>query len=125
MDSTVYWGKSATDEFEMYVMGYPYISAGDALNLYFRSANIPTPNRMNWSDPETDELLVTGSQATNETDRAAAYAKVMQKVHDSAVWLPIYHRPMQIGYSTKLAPFVAHNIYGAGLYKGLQLAFTE
>ncbi|WP_206338595.1 ABC transporter substrate-binding protein [Antarcticimicrobium sediminis] len=125
MDSTVYWGKSATDEFEMYVMGYPYISAGDALNLYFRSANIPTPNRMNWNDPETDELLVAGSQATNETDRAAAYAKVLHKVHDNAVWLPIYHRPMQIGYSTKLAPFEAHNIYGAGLYKGLQLTFTE
>ena len=56
-DATVAWGKLATQEFDMFGMSYPYISAGDALNLYFRSANVPTPNRMNWKDAKTDELL--------------------------------------------------------------------
>ena len=125
MDATVYWGKSATDDFDMYVMGFPYVSAGDALNLYFRSSNIPTPNRMNYNDPKTDELLLTGSHATSDGDRAAAYGEVLATVHDEAIWLPIYHKPMQIAVSKKMKPFEAHNIYGAGLYKGLQLGFAD
>ncbi|WP_428926831.1 ABC transporter substrate-binding protein [Marinibacterium sp. SX1] len=123
MDATVYWGKSATDDFDMYVMGYPYVSSGDGLNLYFRSENIPTPNRMNYSDPETDELLLAGSQATTDADRAAAYAQVLHKVQGEAIWLPVYHQPMQIALSSKVKPFEAHNIYGVGTYKGLQLGF--
>ncbi len=59
-DATVAWGKLATQEFDMFGMSYPYITAGDALNLYFRSGNTPTPNRMNWKDAKTDELLNKG-----------------------------------------------------------------
>jgi peptide/nickel transport system substrate-binding protein len=55
-DATVAWGKLATQEFDLFGMSFPYITAGDALNLYFRSANAPTPNRMNWKDGETDRL---------------------------------------------------------------------
>src|SRR5690606_10936604 len=32
-DATVFWGKISTQEFDMFGMSYPYISAGDALNL--------------------------------------------------------------------------------------------
>ncbi|MDK3016754.1 ABC transporter substrate-binding protein [Pseudodonghicola flavimaris] len=122
-DATVAWGKLATQEFDLFTMGFPYISAGDALNLYFRSANMPSPNRMNWNDPETDTLLYEGSTAVSAAERAEDYGKVLKKVHEAAVWLPIYHKPMQIAYVNKLKPFEAHNIYGAGLYKGLQLAY--
>ncbi len=31
-DATVAWGKLATQEFDMFGMSYPYITAGDALN---------------------------------------------------------------------------------------------
>ena len=68
-DATVAWGKLATQEFDVFGMSFPYISAGDALNLYFRSANIPTPNRMNWRDAKTDALLDKGMTAV--TDRIA------------------------------------------------------
>ena len=44
----------------------------------------------------------------------------MQK---AAVWLPIYEKPMQVAYVKNMAPIKPHNIYGAGLYKGLQLGF--
>lgn len=124
-DATVYWGKAATQEFDMYTMGFPYISSGDALNLYFRSGNMPSPNRMNWNDPETDKLLLEGSTAVDDAARAADYGLVQAKVQEAAVWLPIYHKPMQIAYSKKLKPFTAHNIYGAGLYKGLQLGYAD
>ena len=122
-DSTVAWGKLATQEFDAFGMSFPYVSAGDALNLYFRSANTPTPNRMNWKDKETDELLDKGSTATDEATRAAAYAAVQQKVHDAAVWIPLYHEPLFVVAGPKLKPIKAHGNYGCGLYKGLGIAF--
>jgi peptide/nickel transport system substrate-binding protein len=124
-DATVAWGKMATQEFDMFGMSYPYISAGDALNLYFRSANVPTPNRMNWKDAKTDALLDKGMTAVKDEDRAEAYGEVLEQVHKAALWIPLYHEPMKIGYSAKLAPIKAHNIYGCGLYKGLDIKFVK
>ncbi len=124
-DATIAWGKMATQEFDMFGMSFPYISAGDALNLYFPSANAPTPNRMNWKDEQTDALLSKGMTALNDADRAAAYGEVLKKVHEAAVWLPLYHEPMKIAASARLGPFKAHNIYGCGLYKGLDLKFVR
>ncbi|MBM7070189.1 ABC transporter substrate-binding protein [Actibacterium sp. 188UL27-1] len=124
-DATVAWGKLATQEFDMYGMSFPYVSSGDALNLYFRSQNAPSPNRMNWIDDKTDALLLAGATATTDTDRAQAYGEVLELVHDAAVWLPLYHEPMVIAQSTELETVVPHNIYGAGLYKGLDLKFKE
>lgn len=124
-DATVAWGKLATQEFDMFGMSFPYVSAGDALNLYFRSENAPTPNRMNWIDAMTDDLLQTGKTATDDEARAAAYGEVLEIVHDAAVWIPLYHEPMIIAHSSAMAPVVPHNIYGAGLYKGLDLRFND
>jgi peptide/nickel transport system substrate-binding protein len=124
-DATVAWGKMATQEFDMFGMSYPYISAGDALNLYFRSANVPTPNRMNWKDAKTDALLDKGMTAVKDEDRAEAYGEVLEQVHRAALWIPLYHEPMKIGYSAKLGPIKAHNIYGCGLYKGLDIKFVK
>ena len=124
-DATVAWGKLATQEFDMFGMSFPYVSSGDALNLYFRSENMPTPNRMNWNDARTDELLLTGATATDDAVRADSYGQVLEIVQDAAVWLPLYHEPMIIVQSTELEPVVPHNIYGAGLYKGLDLKYKE
>lgn len=124
-DATVAWGKLATQEFDIFGMSYPYVSSGDALNLYFPSQNMPTPNRMNWDDPETDELLQAGKTALSDQDRAAAYGKVLEKVHAAAVWLPLYHEPMFIAQTDKLEPIKPHNNYGAGFYKGLDLKYKE
>jgi peptide/nickel transport system substrate-binding protein len=124
-DATVAWGKLATQEFDMFGMSFPYITAGDALNLYFRSGNVPTPNRMNWKDPKTDELLNRGMTATDAATRATAFSEVISQVHDAAVWIPLYHEPMKIAASARLASFKAHNIYGCGLYKGLDLRFAR
>ena len=114
-DATVAWGKLATQEFDMFGMSFPYVSSGDALNLYFRSQNMPSPNRMNWDDPETDALLLAGATAISDEDRASAYGDVLEKVHDAAVWLPLYHEPMVIAQSSDLETIVPHNIYGSGL----------
>lgn len=122
-DATVAWGKLATQEYDAFGMSYPYVSAGDALNLYFRSANIPVPNRMNWRDADTDAWLAAGSAALNAEDRATNYAKVQRKVHEAVLWIPLYHEPLHLIVTPKLKPMKAHGIYGAGLYKGLDLGF--
>ena len=122
-DATVGWGKLATQEFDAFGMSFPYVSAGDALNLYFRSTNAPTPNRMNWKDKETDELLDKGMSATDDKTRAAAYQAVQEKVHDAFVWIPLFHEPLFVVTGAKLKPIKAHGNYGCGLYKGLGIAF--
>ncbi len=122
-DATVGWGKLATQEFDAFGMSFPYVSAGDALNLYFRSTNAPTPNRMNWKDKETDELLDKGMTATDDKVRAAAYQAVQEKVHDNFVWIPLFHEPLFVVTGAKLKPIKAHGNYGCGLYKGLGIAF--
>lgn len=124
-DSTVAWAKLATQEFDMFTMSIPYITTGDVLNLYFRSSHAPLPNRMNWKDAETDRLLSAGMHAVEPTVRADAYSQVLKQVHDGAVWIPLFHEPMNVAASARLAPFTAHNIYGCGLYKGLDLRYVR
>ncbi|MGF1526974.1 MAG: ABC transporter substrate-binding protein [Candidatus Competibacterales bacterium] len=121
-DPTITWGKLKTQEFDVFTMSYPYVSAGDALNLYFRSANMPTPNRMNWDDPEeTDVWLASGSAALSEDERAQYYGQVQEKVHNATLWVPLAHEPLFIAAHQRLEPVKAHGIYGAGFYKGLEL----
>ena len=55
--------------------------------------------------------------------RSAAYAAVQKKVHDAAVWIPLYHEPLFVVAGPKLKPIKAHGNYGCGLYKGLGIAF--
>lgn len=125
-DATVIWGLLAQQDFDMYTMSYPYVSASDGLNLYFRSANMPTPNRMNWDDELTDELLEKASAALTDEERAGFLAQVQERVHAGVVWIPTAHEPLLItSNSSKLQPVRAHGIYGAGFYKGLELAPAE
>lgn len=120
-DATVAWGKLATQEYDAFGMSFPYVSAGDALNLYFRSAAAPVPNRVNWKDAETDALLAKGSAALDPKERAAAFQAVQSKVEEAVVWIPLFHDPLFVVSGSKLKPVRAHGIYGAGLYKGLSL----
>lgn len=120
-DATVIWGKLATQEFDLYTMSYPYVSAGDAMNLYFPSGNRPTPNRMNWASDETDDWLLKARGALTDADRKEWIGKVQKQVHEAVVWIPIAHDILVVGTNQKLKPIKAHGIYGCGLYKGLNL----
>jgi peptide/nickel transport system substrate-binding protein len=120
-DATVMWGKLSTQEFDAFAMSFPYFSAGDALNLYFRSQNIPTPNRMNWKDPETDRLLDEGQKALTPEARFAAYSKVQRTVHQAAVWIPLFHDDLYVASQKRVKGVKPHGNYGCSLYKGLDL----
>jgi len=124
-DPTIVWSKLATQEYDMYQMGFAYMSAGDGLNLYCRSENMPPPNRMNWDDAETDASLDAAMRATDDEMRALETGEVIMKVSEAAVWIPIYHEPISIVQSSRLKPVMPHSIQGTGFYKGLDIAVAE
>ena len=84
----------AQQDYDIWSIAYPYASAGDAMQLYFHSNNVPTPNRMNWKDPETDRLIEEGSAALNDEKRFEAFAKVQKIVTDNADPYPKRRRCM-------------------------------
>ena len=120
-DSTIVWGKLKTQDYDLYIMNY-YLSAGDAMNLYFPAKNMPSPNRMNWNDPQTDALIEAGNRARNDAERAAAFAEAQKRIHDAVLWKPLVHERLYVAYHGSLAPFVPHGITGAAFYNGLELA---
>ena len=95
------------------------LGAGDALLLYFHSRNIPTPNRMNWKDPETDRLLDTASAALNEKDRFENFGKVQKIIHENVLWMPILYEGVQLVNNKKIKNVKAHNVYATMIYKAL------
>jgi peptide/nickel transport system substrate-binding protein len=124
-DATVGWGKLATQEFDAFVMSYPYISATDGFALYFDSANRPTPNRMNWNDPETDRLLRVAKTALTEEERAKAIGEAQRRIAQANVWLPLAREQLWMAASQRTEGVRPHGIYGVGLYKGLDIRLTR
>jgi peptide/nickel transport system substrate-binding protein len=124
-DATVAWGKLATQEFGAFVMSYPYVSAGDALNLYFPSTNTPTPNRMNWKNEQTDAWLTQARTALDPEVRRDALAHVQEQVTEADVWIPLSREQLWLASSKRVQGARAHGIYGVGIYKGLDISLTK
>ena len=118
-DSTTAAAKMAEQDYEIWSVTVPYLSAGDLMNIYFDSRNIPTPNRMNWKDAETDEWLKLGRSALTEADRAKYYALVQQKVMQEHLWIPVLNINMDQVANKKLKGARPHMIYQNTFYKGL------
>lgn len=118
--------KMRTQEYDLYALYSAYVTAGDALDLYFRSTNVPSPNRMNWKDAETDALLDQAQAALDDAARFAAYSKLQGRLYDATVWIPLVHEPMLVFYNkTRVGGVKAHGISGNGLYKGLDLTLLK
>ncbi len=121
-DSTIAAAKMAEQDYEIWSVTVPYLSAGDLMNIYFDSRNIPTPNRMNWKDAETDEWLKAGRAALNDADRAKAYALVQEKVMGEHLWMPVLNINMHEVTNKKLKGLRPHMIYQNTFYKGLDVS---
>ena len=122
-DSTIASVKMAEQDYEIWSVTVPYLSAGDLMNIYFDSANIPTPNRMNWKDAETDEWLKQGRAALTSEDRAKNYALVQQKAMREHLWIPVLNINMDQVTSKNLKGMRPHMIYQNTFYKGLDASF--
>ena len=118
-DSTISPVKMAEQDYEIWSVTVPYLSAGDLMNIYFDSRNIPTPNRMNWKDEETDAWLKLGRGALTEADRAKYYALVQQKVMQEHLWIPVLNINMHQVANKKIKAARPHMIYQNTFYKGL------
>jgi len=122
-DATAVWGRLATQEFDTFTMSFGYMSTNEALNSYFLSASIPTPNRMNWNDPQTDAWLAAADQALDAKEADAIASQALTKLSEAAVWIPLYHDALHLVTGPRLKPARAHGLYGTGTYKGLDIAF--
>jgi len=124
-DATVAWGRLATQEFDAFTMSYPYVTAADGFALYFDSRNRPTPNRMNWADPETDRLLNEAKTALDASVRARAIAEAQRIIAQNNVWVPIAREQLWLASAQRVEGARAHGIYGIALYKGLDIRLTR
>jgi peptide/nickel transport system substrate-binding protein len=120
-DSTISPVKMAEQDYELWSVTVPYLSAGDLMNIYFDSANIPTPNRMNWKDEETDAWLKQGRSALNEGDRTKFYGMVQQKAMREHLWMPVLNINMDQVTNKKIGGARPHMIYQNTFYKGLDV----
>ena len=122
-DSTIAPSEMAKQDYELWTVTVPYLSAGELMNIYFNSRNIPTPNRMNWKDPETDEWLRAGRAALTEADRALNYARVQEKVMSEHLWMPVMNVAMYTTSLKKMNGVRPHMLYQNTFYKGLDYSF--
>ena len=120
-DSTISPVKMAEQDYEVWSVTVPYLSAGDLMNIYFDSANVPTPNRMNWKDEETDAWLKQGRSALNPADRTKSYGLVQQKVMREHLWMPILNINMDQVANKRISGARPHMIYQNTFYKGLDV----
>jgi peptide/nickel transport system substrate-binding protein len=124
-DATVAWGRMATQEPDAIILSYPYISAGDALNLYWHSRNRPTPNRMNWNNPQTDAWLEEGRAALTDDVRIAAFANIQRQLAQEAPWLTLARTPMVTFSSNRVSGARAYGLYGIAIHKALDIRTTR
>jgi peptide/nickel transport system substrate-binding protein len=122
-DSTIAAAKMSEQDFELWTVTFPYISAGDLLNFYFDSRNIPVPNRMNWKDALTDEYLAKGRTALSDADRAKYYALAQERITSEHLWMPVLNIAMYMTTNKKVKGARPHMLYQNTFYKGLDMSF--
>jgi len=122
-DSTIAPAEMAKQDYELWTVTFPYISAGDLLNFYFDSKNMPAPNRMNWNDAKTDEYLKMGRASLTDADRAKYYALAQQRVTEEHLWMPVMNIAMYTTSQKKLKGVRPHMLYQNTFYKGLDYSF--
>ena len=121
-DSTIAAAKMAEQDYEIWSVTVPYLSAGDLMSLYFHSKNIPTPNRMNWKDAETDRWLESAQRALTPEDRAKNYGLVQERVTAEHLWMPVLNMNLHQVTNKRLKGARPHMLYGSTFYKGLDLS---
>jgi peptide/nickel transport system substrate-binding protein len=122
-DSTIAPAEMAKQDYELWTVTFPYISAGDLLNFYFDSRNMPAPNRMNWNDAKTDEYLKMGRASLTDADRTKYYALAQQRVTEEHLWMPVMNIAMYTTSQKKLKGVRPHMLYQNTFYKGLDYSF--
>lgn len=122
-DSTISPLRMGEQDYEIWSVSAPYLSAGDLLNLYFDSKNIPTPNRYNWRDPRTDELLSAGRRALTDEDRTKAYMAAQELVMNEHLMMTVLDITTHEVTNKRLKGTRPHMLYNSTIYKALDLHY--
>ena len=122
-DATIAPVKMGEQDYEVWSVTVPYLTAGDLMSLYFDSRNIPTPNRMNWKDERTDQWLAAGKAALTPEARALNFGLVQERVMQEHLWIPVLNIDMYMVTHKRLKGARAHTLYQNVFYKGLELSF--
>jgi peptide/nickel transport system substrate-binding protein len=122
-DATIAAVKMGEQDYEVWSVTVPYMSAGDLMSLYFDSRNIPTPNRMNWKNEQTDRWLALGKGALTPQDRFINFGLVQEQVTREHLWMPVLNIDMYMVTHRRLKGARAHTLYQNVFYKGLDLSF--
>jgi peptide/nickel transport system substrate-binding protein len=123
LDSTIMPAKLSSQDFDLWTVTVPYLSAGELMNFYFDSSQMPVPNRMNWKDAATDEAIRQGRVALTDADRAKGYQRAQEIVMKEHLWIPVMNSKMYLVTNKKLKGTRAHMLFQYSWYKGLDASF--
>jgi peptide/nickel transport system substrate-binding protein len=123
LESTIMPAKLTGQDFDLWTVTVPYLSAGELMNFYFDSSQIPVPNRMNWKDAATDTAIRNGRIATNPADRAAGNMAAQEIVMKEHLWIPVMNARMYQTTTKKVKGARAHMLFQYTFYKGLDTSF--
>ena len=93
--------------------------------MLFRSRNRPTPNRMNWNNPQTDAWLEEGRSALTDATRSTAFASIQRQLAQEAPWLTLARTPMVTFSSNRVSGVRAYGLYGIAVNKALDIRTTR
>ena len=80
---------------EIWSVTVPYLSAGDLMNIYFDSRNIPTPNRMNWKDERDRPVADAGPHRAHRGGSRQVLRPGAGQVMHEHLWMPrAQHQPL-------------------------------
>ena len=123
LDSTIMPAKLSSQDFDLWTVTVPYLSAGELMNFYFDSSQMPVPNRMNWKDAATDEAIRQGRTALTDADRAKGYQRAQEIVMKEHLWIPVMNSKMYLVTNKKVKGTRAHMLFQYSWYKGLDASF--
>ncbi len=122
VDVSTMVARLGAEDYDMWTVTVPYMSAGELMTFYFDSANIPVPNRLFWKDEITDAGLKEGRTALTDADRARGFAKVQERVMNEHLMLPIKNINMYMTANKRIKNARAHMLFQQTIYKGLDLS---
>ena len=122
LESSIMPAKLQGQDFDLWTVTVPYLSAGELMMFYFDSSQMPAPNRMNWKDPATDEALKKGRTALNAKDRAEGFMKAQEIVTKEHLWIPVFNAKMHQVTTKKIKAGRPHMLFQYTMYKGLDIS---
>ena len=90
LDSKAVMAATTEGAFDLLLWRYDW-NDPDALNIYLGSDRIGSTNRVGYSNPQVDALLVQGAQEMDAAARAGLYVEAQKLILADAPWQPLYY----------------------------------